>query len=136
MNPIKDSKEIKLNPFNVLNKQDEGIVDQILIYFNKIHSKNFVSPHVLQENTKRYLCDIETHENLSQIHVNIRSMNSNFGKLCNFVINCSDSVNQICFTETWCTEKDCKKKLKFYSQSFDLIHQERKSGYKRGSILI
>ena len=31
MNPIEDSEEIKLNPFNVLNKQDEGIVDQTLI---------------------------------------------------------------------------------------------------------
>ena len=39
MNPIKDSKEIKLNPFNVLNKQDEGIVDQILIYLTKFIQK-------------------------------------------------------------------------------------------------
>ena len=136
MNPIKGFEEIKLNSFNVLHQQDERIADQSLNYFNKMHSKNFVSPHVLQENTKWCRCDIETHENLSPIHVNIRSMNSNFGKLRDFLITCSNSVNQICVTETWYTEKDCKKKLKFCSQRFDFIHQERKTVNKRGSILI
>ena len=105
-------------------------------YFNKIHSKNFDSPHVLQENTKRYLCDIEKHENLSLMYFNIRSMNSNFGKLHDSHIKCSNSVNRICVTETWCRDTDCKDSLNFHLQSLDFIHQERTTGNKRGNILI
>ena len=125
MNPTKDFEEIKLHPLNVLNGQDEN-PDRDLNYFNEMHSKNFDSSYFLQENTKRYLCDIEKHENLSLIHVNIRSMNSNFGKLCNFVINCSSSVNQICVTETWCTEKDCKKKIKVLFTKFSFNTSRKK----------
>lgn len=136
MNPTKDFEEIKLHPLNVLNGQDEN-PDRDLNYFNEMHSKNFDSSYFLQENTKRYLCDIEKHENLSLIHVSIRSMSSFFGKLRDFLINCSNSANLICITtETWCTDKDCKDNLNFYSQSFDFIDQERKTGNERRSNLI
>lgn len=131
MNPTKDFEEIKLNPFNVLNEQDEDL-DRDLNYFNEMPSKNFDSSYFLQKNTKRYLCDIEKHENLSLIHVSIRSMNSFFEKLRDFLINCSNSANLICATtETWCTDKDCKDNLNFYSQSL-----ERKTGNERGNNLI
>lgn len=102
-----------------------------------MHSQKFDNPYVLEENTKRYLCDIEKHENLSLIYVNIRrSMNFNFQKLLDFLINCLNSINLICVTGTWSTGKDCKDNLKFYSQSFDFTHQVRKTGNKRGGILI
>lgn len=136
MNPAKDFEEIKLHPLNVLNGQDEDL-DRDLNYFNEMPSKNFGSSYFLEENTKRYLCDIEKHENLSLIHVSIRSMSSFFGKLRDFLINCSNSANLICITtETWCTDKDCKDNLNFYSQSFDFIDQERKTGNERRSNLI
>ena len=55
--------------------------DPGLNYFNDLDSNNFDSPYVLEENVKRYFCDIKKYDNLSLIHVNIRSMNSNFEKL-------------------------------------------------------
>ena len=102
-----------------------------------MHSQKFDNPYVMEENTKTHLCDIEKHENLSLIYVNIRrSMNFNFQKLRDFLINCLNSINPTCVAETWSTDKNCKDNLKFYSQSFDFKHQVRKTGHKRGGILI
>ena len=44
-------------------------------YFNNLNFNNFDSRYVLEENIKRYLCDKKKYDNLSLIHVNIRSMN-------------------------------------------------------------
>ena len=76
------------------------------------------------------------YENLSLIHVNIRSMNSNFEKLHYLLLNCSNSFNIICVTETWSTDKDFKNNSGFHLPNFDFIHQERKIGKKGGGILI
>ena len=82
MNPSKDFKQINSNAFNLFNDHDQqDMRDPDLNYFNDLNSNNFDSPYVLEENVKRYLCDIKKYDNLSLIHVNIRSMNSNFEKL-------------------------------------------------------
>ena len=107
-----------------------------LNYFNDLNSNNFDSLYVLEENVKRYLCDIKEYDNLSLIHVNIRSMNSNFEKLCDLLLNCSNSFNIICVTETWSTYNEIKNNQNFHLPNFDFIHQERKTGKKGGSILI
>ena len=99
-----------------------------LNYFNDLNSNNFDSLYVLEENVKRYLCDIKEYDNLSLIHVNIRSMNSNFEKLHDLLLNCSNSFNMICVTETWSTDNDIKNNSNFYLPNFDFIHQERKTG--------
>ena len=79
MNPSKNFEQINLNPFNFFNDQDQqDTKDADLNYFNDLNSNNFVSPYVLEENVKRYICDIKKYGNLSLIHVNIRSMYSNF----------------------------------------------------------
>ena len=57
----------------------------------------------------------------SHIHVNIGSLNLNFEKLHDLLLNCSRSFNIICVTEIWSTDKDFKN---------DFIHQERKTGKK------
>ena len=66
--------------------------------FNDLNSNNF-SLYVLEENVKRYLCDKNKYDNFSLIHVNIRSMNSNFAKLHDILLNCSNSLNIICVTK-------------------------------------
>ena len=55
--------------------------DPDLNYFTDLNTNNVDSPYVLGEDVKRYLDDIKKYDNLSTIHVNIRSMNSNFEKL-------------------------------------------------------
>ena len=137
MNPSKDFEQINFNPFNFFNDQDQqDMRDPDLSYFNDLNSNNFDSSYVLEENVKRYLCDIKKYDNLSLIHVNIRSMNSSFEKLHNLLLNCSNSFNIICVTETWPTNNDIKNNSNFYLPSFDFIHQERKTGKNGCGILI
>ena len=88
MNPSKDFEQINFNPFNFFNDQDQDMRDPDLNYFNDLNSNNFDSPYVLEENVKRYLCDIKKYDNLCLIHVNIRSMNSNFEKPHDLLLNC------------------------------------------------
>ena len=132
MNPSKDLEQINFNPFIFFNDQDQDMRDLDLNYFNDLNYNNFDSPYVLEENVKRYLCDIKKYDNLSLIHVNIRSMNSNFEKLHDLLLNCSNSFNIICVTEAWSTDKDFKDNSNFHLQNFDFISQQRETGKKEG----
>ena len=104
--------------------------DPDLNCFNDLNSNNFDSPYVKEENVKRYLCDIKKHDNLSLIHVNIRSTNSNFEKLHDLLLNSSISFNIICVTETWSTDKDFKNDSNFHLPNFYFIHQQKETGKK------
>ena len=96
--------------------------DPDLNYFNDLYSNNSDSPYVLEENIKRYLCDIKKYDNFFLIHVIIRSINSNFEKQHDLLLNCSKSFNIICVTETWYTDKDFKNNSSFHLPNFDFIH--------------
>ena len=72
----------------------------------------------------------------SLIYVNIRSMISNFENLYDLLLNCSNSFNIICVTETWSTDKDFKNNSNFHLPGFDFIHQQREFAKKGGGILI
>ena len=63
-------------------------------------------------------------------------MNSNFEKLHDFLLNCSNSVNKFCVTETWFKSKDFKDNSNFHLPNFGFIHQESKIYKKGGEILI
>ena len=124
MNPSKDFEQINFNPFNFFNDQDQkDMRNPNLNYFNDLNSNNFNSPYVLEDNVKRYLCHIKKDDNLSLIHVNIRSMNANFEKLHDLLLNCLNSFNLICVTDTWSTDNDIKN-------NFDVIYQEKTTGKK------
>ena len=110
--------------------------DPELNYFNNLNSNNFGRPYVLEENVKRYLCDIKKYGSISLIHVNNRSMNSNFEKLHHLLLNCSNSFNIFCVTETWSTDNFIKTNSNFLLPNFDFTHQEKKTGKKGGGFLI
>ena len=63
-------------------------------------------------------------------------MNSNFEKLLDLLLNCSNSFNIICVTETWSTDKDFKNNSKFHLPNFDFIHQQKETDKEEGGILI
>ena len=63
-------------------------------------------------------------------------MNSNFEKLHDVLLNCWNSFNIICATDTWFTDKEFKNNSSFHLLNFNFIHQERKTGKKGGGILI
>ena len=50
-------------------------------------------------------------------------MNSNFEKLHDLLLNCLNSFNLICVTDTWSTDNDIKN-------NFDVIYQEKTTGKK------
>ena len=70
-----------MNLFNFFIDQDQDMRDPDLNYFNDLHFNNFDRSYVLEKNVKRYLYDIKKYDNFSLIHVNMRSINSNFEKL-------------------------------------------------------
>ena len=132
MNLSKNLELFNFSLFNFFNDHDQqDMTDPDLNYFHDLNSNNFDSPYVLEENVKRYLCDIKKYENLSLIHVNIRSMNSNFEKLHDLLLNYSNSFNIICVTETCYTDIDIKNNWDFHLPNFDFAHQERKTGKKK-----
>ena len=63
-------------------------------------------------------------------------MNLSFEKLHDLLLNCSNSFNIICVTETWSTDNELNNSSAFDLPNFDFIHQERRTGKKRGGILI
>ena len=137
MNPSKDFEQINFNPFKCFNDQDQqDMRDSDLNHFSDFNSNNFDSPYIFEENVKGYLCDIKKYDNLCLIHVNISSMNSNFEKLQDLLLNFSNSFNIICVTETWSTDNDLNNSSAFDLPNFDFIHQERRTGKKGGGILI
>ena len=137
MNPSKDFEQINFNSSKFFNDRDQQDVRETeLNYFKDLNSNNFDSPFILEENVKRYRCDIKKCDNLSLIRVNIRRMNSNFEKLHDMLLNCSNSFNIICVTETWSTDNDIKNNSNFHLPNFDFLHQERKTGKKGDGILI
>ena len=71
------------------------------------------------------------YDNLFLIHVNIRSMTSNFEKLHDLFLNCLNYFKIICVTETWSTDKDIK--ISFYQT---LILYIKKEKLTKGGILI
>ena len=128
MNSSKDFEEINFNPFKFFDEKDEDRRDPDLNNFNDLNSNNFDSSYVLEDNVKRCLCHIKKYENLSLIHVNIKSMNSNFETLYDLLLNCSYFFNIICVTETWSTNKDLKDNSNFHFPNLDFMNQERKTG--------
>ena len=63
-------------------------------------------------------------------------MNSNFKKLHDLLLNCSNSFNIICVTGTWSTDNDIKNNSNFHLPNFYFLHQEKKTGKKGSGIII
>ena len=70
--------------------------------------------------------------NLSKDFEQINFNPFNFERLHDLLLNCSNSFNVICVTETWSTDNDIKNNSNFHLPSFDFIHQERKTGKEGG----
>ena len=96
--------QINFNSFKFFNDQDRNMTDLDLNCFNDSNYNNFDTPYILEKNVKRFLCNIKKYDNLSLIHVNIKSINSNFEKLHDLLLNSSNSFHIICITDIWSTD--------------------------------
>ena len=79
-----DFENNTFNPFkcNTSKFSDENDPDEN--YFNDVNQNSFDTNYLYQENIHEVLNKSEECENLSLLHLNIRSMNSNFGKFKHF----------------------------------------------------
>ena len=123
---------MSFNPFDISDLNDEDIRDPDLHYFNEVNSNAFDSPYLFEEETEKYLYDLKKYENLSLIHINIRSMNSNFEKLWELLVNCSNSFNVICITETWSSDKNFKENSNNWLPNL-IIYNKKGKQAKRGA---
>ena len=133
---ITDFEQISFNPFslNPTNFSDDN--DPDLNYFNDGNLNNPETQYFFPENIKETLIETTLHENLSCLHLNIRSLNSNFENFKYFLQECDNSFNIICLSETWSTNSSFLENSNFHLPNYDAIHYERKTNKKGGGVLI
>ena len=79
---ISDFEQMTFNPFNLINN-DENDPDKN--YFNDENFNNFETNYFFQEDIKQTLSETTQNENLSVLHLNIRSLNANFENFKNLL---------------------------------------------------
>ena len=133
---ISDFEQMSFNPFSLNNTNLSDDIDPDLNYFNDESFKNFETNYYFPEEIKNTLYETTTHENLSLLHLNIRSLNSNFEEFKNILQESNYYFNIICLSETWSTDNYFKDNSNFHLPNYDAIHLERKTNKKGGGVLI
>ena len=75
-------------------------------------------------------------ENLSIVHLNIRSLNTNFENFRNLLTESNHCFNVICLRETWFSDEDFKNNSNYQIPKYKAIHHERKTGKRGGGVLV
>ena len=83
-----------------------------------------------------FLNDIKQRENLSLLHLDIRSLRSNLDDFHTLLEENKHSFNVTCLTETRLNDHEFKTKSNYYSPNYEGIHYERKNNKKRGEVCI
>ena len=130
MNPTNDFEQVIFNTSLLSNPTDD--FDPDLNYFNDL---NLVTSYIFQNEVKNYL-NYNKQNNLSILHLNIRSIRKNFESFRELLETTDDSFNIICLTETWSKDLEFKTNSLFHLQQYNSIHSERKSKKKGGGLLI
>ena len=103
-----DFEDISFNPFNKLDSLFEDPNDGVSHYFDKTdYDSKYL--HVNEINT--FLNDLSQHENLSLLHLNIRSLKSNLDDFHTLLEQSKHSFNVIYLTETWLNDHEFKNKF-------------------------
>ena len=132
---INGFEQLCFNPFTTDDSvfTDDNDPDQN--YFNEDNFTAYDTPYVFQ-NTKSILHETKQYENLSLLHLNIRSLNDNFENFRNLLEDSEFSFNVICLSETWSTDKDFRDNSDYHLSNYYTIHSERKIKKKGGGVLI
>ena len=134
MNQIKsDFEDISFNPFNKSDSLFEDPNDPDSHYFDE---RDYESKylHVNQINTFSY--DLTQHENLSLLHLNIRSLRSNLDDFHTLLEESKHSFNVMYLTETWLNDHEFKTNSNYHLPNYEGVHYERKTNKKRGGVLM
>ena len=82
MDPDKESFEnFIFNPFQDIHSRQDDERDPDMNYYNEFDSSKFDTCYFDADEVKELLSDVNNFENISVIHVNIRSLKQNIDKL-------------------------------------------------------
>ena len=132
-NTLNSFENISFNPFSPEEKLlvDDNDPDQN--FYNDTGIGNYETPYMYEDKVMSYLKDLKEYENLSLLHLNIRSIQANFENFHHLLEESNFSFNIICLSETWITDKAFRENSCYHIQNYDA---ERKSKKKGGGVLI
>ena len=134
MNHIKsDFENISFNSFNKLDSVFEDPNDSDSHYFDK---RDYGSKYLHMNEINTFLYDLTQHENLSLLHLNIRSLRSNLDDFHTLLEESKHSVNVICLTGTWPNDYEFKTNSNYHLPNCEGIHYERKTSKRQGGVLM
>ncbi|XP_065683499.1 uncharacterized protein LOC136096317 [Hydra vulgaris] len=123
--------------FNFFEKeffsQDENSDPDNNFYCETFSDCSYIFPSELEEYLFKNVIDKNSNQ-IRILHLNIRSLNSNFEKLLNLIEETKNLFNIICLTETWITSKDLNSH--FQIPHFNIISLERQINKRGGGVLI
>ena len=82
-----------------------------------------------------FLYDLTQHENLSLLHLNIRSLRSNLDDFHTLLEESKHSFNVMYLTETWLNDHEFKTNSNYHLPNYEGIHYERKTNKRGGGLL-
>ena len=88
--------------------------------------------HVNEINT--FLNDLTQHENISLLHLNIRSLRSNLDDFYTLLEESKHSFNVICLTQICLNDHEFKTNPNYHLLKYEGIHYERKSNKREGGV--
>ena len=103
------------------------------LHFYNTNIQNLNTPYILPEELQKFLGD-DKDENVSVLHLNIRSINKNFENFKMFLSNLNLSFSIICFSETWLNDSNVDNS-NYELPNYVSVHQIRNS-YKGGGISV
>ena len=135
MDPTKNFENLTFNPFITDdNNQDE--IDPDLNFYNDLNRENYETEYLYENEIPVYLKDLKKYENLSLIHLNIRSIQANFESFKQLLEESNFAFNVICLSETWSSDKAFSENSNYQIPNYNSIHLERKICKKGGGVLI
>ena len=135
--------------FYVENKNFENIVFDLFDSQNVLRDENndpdvnFFNKKSEVVNSPYYNVDkfYSSSQNLlknsfSVLHINIRSMNKNFEKLCAYLSHVKRNFSVVAFTETRCSDDKVDKNSLWQLPNYTAIHQIRNNSQNGGGIAL
>ena len=128
-----NSENLKYDPLeNFGNFLFDNSSDPDLHFYNT-NIQNLNTPYILPEELQKFLGD-DKDENVSVLHLNIRSINKNFDKFKMFLSDQNFSFSIIHFSETWLNDSSVGSS-NYELPNYVNVHQIRNL-YKGGGVAI
>ena len=118
MNQIKsDFEDIYFNPFKKSNSLFEDPNNPDSQYFDE---RDYDSKYLHMNEINTFLYGLTQHENLSLLHLNIRSLRSNLDAFHTILEESEHSINVFCLNEIWLNDHEFKT-----NSNYEGIHYEK-----------